>query len=182
MVKCLCMEIAHWGWRWPVGWVKRMWVDRDKSSWLAPAGGWLWEGNRSAGCWQVAQSDSKVCFLAKSGARSNVFLTSVIWLCGECSLWVIGFFFDLGKLAGSLSTLEDSCLMLWNTIKPNLGCIKDWQTCHLREVFVAGASHQQTARVVSTSSALCKNDSAEAEGLFPFPRLFNRKLGGIKPF
>lgn len=121
-------------------------------------------------------------FLEKSGTRSNVVLTSVIWLCGECSLWVIGFSFDLGKLAGSLSTLEDSCLMLWNTIKPNLGCIKDWQTCHLQEVFVAGASHQQTVRVVSTSSALYKNNSAEAEGLFLFPRLFNRKLGGFKPF
>lgn len=64
----------------------------------------------------MAQSDSKVSFLEKSVARSNVFLISVIRLCGECLLWVIQFFFDLGKPAGTLSTLEDNFLPLWNTI------------------------------------------------------------------
>lgn len=58
-------------------------------------------------------------------------------------------------------------LMLWNTIKPNLGCIKDWRTCHLQEVFVAGASHQQTASVVRTPLPFTRTSQQKQKG-FPF--------------
>lgn len=159
-----------------------MWVDRDKSSWFATVGRWLLEGNWSARCWWVAQSDSKVSFLEKSVARSNVFLTSVIWLYSECSVWVIGFFFDLGMLAGSLSTLEDSFLTPWNTISQTWITSRAGRPTVFRRCLWQWHPSSKKSVLLEFPSALYKNVSAEARGFSLLPRLFNRNLGSIKSF